>query len=152
MSKMCARISSAVRNTDTSSLIASPLSFFSYHTGNGEGNQMGFGAGLRGGSVRGTEGSLSWAQGKACIVMLTPQALECVAWISNQQAMSKKLLALAFLNFKQFGNRLARPVSMVYNGETNGRRMTLCPQEICCVDLTILRSVAWRSVCTYRIC
>lgn len=48
--------------------------------------------------------------------MLTPQALECVAWISNQQAMSKKLLALAFLNFKQFGNRLAWPVSMVYNG------------------------------------
>ena len=113
---------------------------------------MGFGAGLRGGSARGTEGSLSLAQGQACIVMLTPQALECVAWISNQQAMSKKLLALAFLNFKQFGNRLARPVSMVYNGETNGRRMTLCPQEICCVDLTILRSVAWRSVCTYRIC
>ena len=33
--------------------------------------------------------------------MLTPQALECVAWISNQQVMSKKLLALAFLNFKQ---------------------------------------------------
>lgn len=62
------------------------------------------------------------AQGQARIVMLTPQALECVAWISNQQAMSKKLLALAFLNFKQFGNRLARPVSMVYNGETNGRR------------------------------
>lgn len=54
--------------------------------------------------------------------MLTPQALECVAWISKQQAMSKKLRALAFLNFKQFGNRLARPVSMVYNGETNGRR------------------------------
>lgn len=80
------------------------------------------------------------------------QALECVAWISKQQAMSKKLLASAFQNFKQFGNRLARPVSMVYNGETNGRRMTLCPQEICCVDLTILRSAAWRSVCTYRIC
>ena len=59
---------------------------------------------------------------QACIVMLTTQALECVAWISNQQAMSKKLLASAFLNFKQFGNRLARPVSMVYNGETNGRR------------------------------
>ena len=54
--------------------------------------------------------------------MLTPQALECVAWISNQQAMSKKLLDLAFLNFKQFGNRLARPVSMVYNGKTNRRR------------------------------
>lgn len=113
---------------------------------------MGLGAGHRGGSARGTEGSLSLAQGQARIVMLTTQALECVAWISNQQAMSKKLLALAFLNFKQFGNRLARPVSMVYNGETNGRRMTVCPQETCCVDLTILRSVAWRSVCTYRIC
>lgn len=36
--------------------------------------------------------------------------------------MSKKLLALAFLNFKQFGNRLARPVSMVYNGDANDRR------------------------------
>lgn len=64
--------------------------------------------------------------------------------------MSKKLLASVFQNFKQIGNRLARPVSMVYNGETNGRRMILCPQEICCVDLTILRSAAWRSVCTYR--
>lgn len=83
---------------------------------------MGFGAGLRGGSARGTEGSLSLAQGQARIVMFTLQALECVAWISNQQAMSKKLLASAFQNFKQFGNRLARPVSMVYNGETNGRR------------------------------
>ena len=31
-------------------------------------------------------------------------------------------LASAFLIFKQFGNRLARPGSMVYNGETNGRR------------------------------
>ena len=31
-------------------------------------------------------------------------------------------LVSAFLNFKQFGNRLARPVSMVYNGETNGKR------------------------------
>ena len=31
-------------------------------------------------------------------------------------------LALAFQNFKQIGNRLARSVSMVYNGETNGRR------------------------------
>lgn len=50
------------------------------------------------------------------------QALECVAWISKQQAMSKKLLVLAFLNFKQFVNRLARPVSMVYNGDANGRR------------------------------
>lgn len=99
---------------------------------------MGFGAGLRGGSARGTEGSLSLAQGQARIVMFIPQALECVVWISKQQAMSKKLLVSAFQNFKQFGNRLARPVSMVYNGETNGRRMTLCPQEICCVDLTIL--------------
>ena len=61
-------------------------------------------------------------RGKGCIVMFTTQALECVAWISKQQAMSKKLLASAFLNFKQFGNRLARPVSMVYNGEINGRR------------------------------
>lgn len=56
---------------------------------------MGFGAGLRGGSARGTEGSLSLAQGQARIVMFTPQALERVAWISNQQAMSKKLLASA---------------------------------------------------------
>ena len=83
---------------------------------------------------------------------LTLQALECVAWISKQQAMSKKLLASAFQKFKQFGNRLARPVSMVYNGETNGRRMTLCPQEICCADLMILRSAVGHSVCTYRIC
>lgn len=83
---------------------------------------MGFGAGLRGGSARGTEGSLSLAQGQARIVMFTLQDLECVAWISNQQAMSKKLLASAFQNFKQFGNRLARPVSMVYNGDANDRR------------------------------
>ena len=31
-------------------------------------------------------------------------------------------LASAFQIFKQFGNRLARPVSMVYNGDANGRR------------------------------
>lgn len=61
-------------------------------------------------------------RGRHVFVMLIPQALECVAWISKQRAMSKKVLVSAFLNFKQFGNRLARPVSMVYNGETNGRR------------------------------
>ena len=44
---------------------------------------MGFGAGHRGGSARGTEGSLSLAQGQARIVMLTTQALECVVWISK---------------------------------------------------------------------
>ena len=34
---------------------------------------------------------------------LTPQALECVAWISKQQAMSKKLLASAFLILNNSG-------------------------------------------------
>lgn len=82
---------------------------------------MGFGAGLKGDQP--VERRAHYPEQRdRHVVMLTPQALECVAWISKQQAMSKKLLASAFLNFKQFGNRLARPVSMVYNGETNGRR------------------------------